>query len=237
MIDQKLLQYATNEAIYWWIRDEYYYHKIFSNIESIFKEEEQVDLFTNYLFKTFARQYSVHRTINDFNNEAKNLLEFLNTEDYFKHVTKNEIGIIDVIASKLKGRFAKGKPISLLSKFAFLINPEYFSLYDKFARNSINSIIKSNDSNYSKAKDKIYIQFINKINSEIEVNKAELLNQIYVLVNLQPKVEIDFLEKNPRIFIRRIFDKYLWLLSQEENVRRSSFKLSTMKTFWKYYEI
>ncbi|MBK6699293.1 MAG: hypothetical protein IPG55_05220 [Saprospiraceae bacterium] len=136
----------------------------------------------------------------------------------------------------MKGSLANGKPVSFLSKMAFLINPKDFSLYDKYARNSMNLILKSKVSGKKKAIDKTYDQFISKINVELEENESELMSQLKTLHNLPQKIETSYFENNPRIFIRRIYDKYLWLLSQDRNERRNSLDIITQQKFWNYYE-
>ena len=136
-MNKELLQCATNEALYWWIRDEYYYHKIFSNLNTIYKDDKQLEFFSSYLFQPFVRQYSVHRTLKKIKENKIELLRLLNKANFYGNVVEGNTGIIDFIASNLPDKYKNGKPISFLSKFAFLINPKEFSLYDSFARNAL----------------------------------------------------------------------------------------------------
>lgn len=236
MLESKLLQMATNETIYWWKRDEYYYHKIFSNIQNIVEDKERLSFFANYIFKTFARQYSVHRTLTKFNDNLFNILEYLNANDFFALVKDGQKEIIDSIAKQMKGSYSKGRPISFLSKFAFLINPTEFSLYDSNATDSINLMIKNGTIKNSKSIGKSYSQFIKIVDQQIEENKTSLSEQFHLLNNFEWTIELIFIKDNIAIFNRRLYDKYLWLYCQSEIDRRAPFDFKIQEMFWNFYK-
>jgi hypothetical protein len=235
MLDLELIQIATNEAIYWWKRDEYYYHKVFSNFVTIYEDSEQLEFFGNYLFKSFTKQYSVSRTLKNIDKNLSNLIDYLNTKEYFTNVIAGNISIIDEVANNFPKYLSNGKPISFLSKLAFLINPLQFSLYDTLARNSLSEILKEEKSIHRAVK-KSYTEFINFIDDKLDKNNVTLNKQINKLDNFNICCEIEFLKDNPLIFKRRVYDKYLWLYSQNDKNRRGQSEVRAQLEIWKYYD-
>ena len=50
------IENATLEAIYWWNRDEDYYHNYFSKLDSIYKDKPMLEFFTAKVFEVFLRE-------------------------------------------------------------------------------------------------------------------------------------------------------------------------------------
>ena len=63
MINTKEIETATLEAIYWWNRDESYYHNCFANFDNIYKDKAMLEFFTTKIFEVFLREYSIRRNL------------------------------------------------------------------------------------------------------------------------------------------------------------------------------
>src|SRR4030042_2862720 len=145
MMTSSEIENATLEAIYWWNRDEYYYHKYFSQLDIIYQDKTVLDFFTRKIFEVFLKEYSVRRNLSSGSRSIISFIDELFENNFFEKTIKGETEIIDVLSNKLKenGISTRRNTKSLLSKVAFLINPHDFSLYDSLSRESICIIIKN----------------------------------------------------------------------------------------------
>ncbi|MBK8819061.1 MAG: hypothetical protein IPN49_08200 [Saprospiraceae bacterium] len=109
-LNKEILNIATYEAIHWWRRDEYFYHKIFSRIPEFKLNVDDLNYFTNFFLKQFARQYSVHRTIK--NPNYSKLLDRLLKNGYIDSVINGEVTAIDSIIDVLPPEWVHGRPVS-----------------------------------------------------------------------------------------------------------------------------
>lgn len=213
-------QNATIEAIYWWNRDEYYYHKHFANFKKIYDDKELLEFFTTKIFEVFLREYSIRRNIEKGYKKVDNFIVELFEHNFVKRVQNGEIEVVDDVSNKLKinGNTTNGKEIrSLLSKIAFLINPSDFSLLDSLVKNSLWSIIK-NDKICKRNELEYYTEFIKQTKIQIQKNSTNLKTQMKLLENFKGTNAYNYFSKNPKAFERRIYDKYLWIKEQNENI-------------------
>jgi hypothetical protein len=139
IISQANIDNAVLEAIYWWNRDEYYYHKYFSKLDTIFLDKVALDFFTRKIFEIFLREYSVRRNLSSGVENVSFFINELFENDFFTKVNNGETEVIDELSNILKEnrKSTERNTRSLLSKVAFLINPHEFSLYDNLAKDSI----------------------------------------------------------------------------------------------------
>lgn len=212
-------QNATLEAIYWWNRDEYYYHKHFSNFENIYDDKELLEFFTTKIFEVFLREYSIRRNIEKGYKKVDDFIIELFEHNFVKRVQKGEIEVVDDVSNKLKlnGNTTNGKEIrSLLSKIAFLINPSDFSLLDSLVKNSLWSIIKT-DKSCKRNELEYYTEFIKQTKIQIQKNSNNLKIQLKLLENFKETNAYEYFSKKPKAFERRIYDKYLWIKEQNKN--------------------
>lgn len=220
---------AAYEAIYWWNRDEFYYHQYFSRILEIWKDKDLFEIFKAKIFEIFLREYSVRRNapagltgINDF-------LNHLGESNFFEEVINGNISIIDDASqSLLKNGITKKNTRSLLSKAAFLTNPIDYSLMDTLAKNALWRIVKPRKITLKKELDK-YSNFIKIVDYAIEENQVDF-EECSSILRKFPKTEAyKFFEKNPVAFKRRIFDKYLWIEDQKKSKNKNYRKINYSK--------
>jgi len=210
---------ATLEAIYWWNRDESYYHKHFANFENIYLDKISLQFFTTKIFEVFLREYSIRRNIEKGYRKVDDFIDELFQHNFVKRVKKGEIEVVDDVSNKLKlsGNTTNGKEIrSLLSKIAFLINPSDFSLYDSIVKSSLWSIIK-NDNICKRNELEYYTIFIKLTEIQTQKNSDNLQTQIKLLESFKGTNAYKYFSENPKAFERRIYDKYLWIKEQDKN--------------------
>ena len=216
---EKEIQNATIEAIYWWNRSEYYYHRYFSRINEIRKNTSLFKFFTQKLFENFLKDYSIRRNLAAGYKNVDSLLEKL-TKNFFKDAKKGKVGIVDNVSNKIKlsATLSKNEIKSLLSKVAFLINPPVFYPYDSRAKNSLWEIKKEKTQIKKKQLDQ-YSYFIKQcetLRAEFETDKVfQTANRI--LNNYKKTDAYNFFKKNQKAFAIRIVDKYLWLKAQKDS--------------------
>jgi hypothetical protein len=217
---RKNIDNATLEAIYWWNRDEFFYHNYFSKIDEIVKKEETLDFFTKKIFEVFLREYSVRRNISKGSDSVKRFIEELFKYDFIKSVKLGDTEVIDSLSSILKENqySTKKNTKSLLSKVAFLINPYDFYLYDSLAKYSIwdiqkseTRIVRSQLENYS-----TFITQVEILKERIE-DKGLLNNSQNILSKFDGSDAHTFFSTSDNAFKMRIIDKYLWLYAQHKN--------------------
>ena len=222
-ITNKQINDAAIEAIYWWNRDEYYYHKYFSKLDNIYEDKDLLAFFTQKIFETFLREYSIRRNLNSKFTSVDSFIKEIVTHQFIEQVKEGDTSIIDSLSGKLKisGISTTKETKSLLSKVAFLINPNTFSLYDIQARKSLWSLIKDNKSTYNKDLNS-YSVFID----QIQILKNNLKQEGYfsnvesVLKQYDKSEAYSFFKTNPNAFELRIVDKFLWLKGQSINSRK-----------------
>ena len=125
MIDKGLIYNATIESIYWWNRDESYYHRYFSQLDNIYQDKRLLAFFTNKVFEFFLKGYSIRRNISSGYQNVDKFIDDLFEFDFVQQVKQGDLQVIDDVSRKIKakGDSTKRNTISLLSKVAFLINP------------------------------------------------------------------------------------------------------------------
>jgi hypothetical protein len=89
------IENATLEAIYWWNRDEYYYHSYFSQMDKIYRDKKVLDFFTRKIFEVFLKEYSVRRNLSSGVNSVISFIDELFEYDFFRFVQKGETEIIE----------------------------------------------------------------------------------------------------------------------------------------------
>ena len=220
-MDQSLIDDATYEAIYWWNRDEAYYHQYFSKFDIIYHDKDLLKFFTNKIFEVFLREYSIRRNISSGYQNVDKFIDELFEFNFIKRVKNGETNVIDKTsdAIKSKGNSTKRNTKSLLSKLAFLINPSSFYLYDTLAKNSIYKIYEQkNEMTHQKLEDySNFIVFTDLLKNQI--SQEGLFENSYVILKKFINTQANsFFSKDNQAFEMRITDKYLWLL-QNENSR------------------
>lgn len=210
---------ATLEAIYWWNRNENYYHKYFTDFENIYSDKLLLEFFITKIFEIFLREYSIRRNIEKGYKNINYFIDELFEHNFVKRVKKGEIEVVDDVSHKLKlnGNTTNGKEIrSLLSKIAFLINPSNFSLLDSLVKGSLWSIIKK-EKKCKRKELEYYTEFIKQTKIQILKNSYNLKTQMKLLENFKGTVAYQYFSKHPKAFELRIYDKYLWIMEQSKN--------------------
>jgi hypothetical protein len=218
MMDEKDIETATYEAIYWWNHSESYYHRYFSRILELKNDKGLFAFFKSHVFEFFLREYSVRRNLDKGDESIDLFLDAISAAKFVERVNANERAVIDDISDDFsKQEFSKKRQTrSLLSKIAFLINPKSFSIYDSLAKKSIWQLIK--DKKICRKKDlEQYSTFIGQTDRLISENEGLLIGQIRILEKFNGSKAQDFFGDKPHAFKRRVFDKYLWLMAQSEN--------------------
>ena len=211
---------ATLEAIYWWNRDEYYYHKHFAQLDKIFENEFALDFFTTKIFEVFLREYSIRRNLSAGVESIKIFIAELFEYQFFDGVKNGEISIIDEVSNKLKERekSTNRHTKSLLSKVAFLINPHKFSLYDSLAKESIWAIHKDLKQFKINELDTYSGFFKQSKNLRDFIGVNNLFKNSLLILSEFPETEaFKFFSENNDAFEMRIVDKFLWLHAQPLN--------------------
>ncbi|UKM65481.1 hypothetical protein GSB9_02050 [Flavobacteriaceae bacterium GSB9] len=231
------IENATLEAIYWWNRNEDYYHSYFSKLIEIHKDKPLLEFFTGKVFEVFLREYSIRRNISSGYQNVDSFINELFEVGFIENVIKGDVSVIDTTSDILKknNNSTNRKTISLLSKIAFLVNPNKFSLYDTLAKDSLWELNKSKKQ-FKKNELEKYIGFIEQTEKLREQANADLLfKQSYVILNeFKNTTAYHFFINNDSAFKLRIIDKYLWLIQQNSDgrklVNREYVKFNKMST-------
>jgi len=202
----KLFQKACLLAAYWWVDCEDEYHRQFRSID--------IKRLPYDAFYAFTIKYSVRRTfsVKDAPGQqaSNSLLKDLSREFISSCVAGNK----DAVDSY--GEFHGHNIRSLLSKFATLINPNVFTMYDGNSRVGLNRENSRGDhavpARYSSFLKEFFV-FKKKMNNSIKENDIK-----YYLSLLYDKQSVDPGSLTYDIFINRVADKYLWYLGSSENV-------------------
>lgn len=219
-IPEEDLVQATYEAIYWWNRDEQYYHNYFSKLDILQKNEKLMAFFTTKIFDTFLKEYSVRRNIpKGYASVDKFLNEIITKHNFVQEVQKSKIEIIDSTSFNLiESNSCNNQTKSLLSKIAFLINPNSFSLCDTLTKNSLyrlstNNIKREDFSSYTKFKLEIDTLRNKIIDRKLFPLSYDVLNKF------EGSSAFIYFNSNPDAFELRVIDKLLWILDQSEDNR------------------
>lgn len=217
MLTEQNYRNATLEAIYCWNRTEGYYHMAFSRMKDIDIKSDVFKFFISKIMNEFLVEYSVRRNIAAGYQNIVSLAEYLYTSEFYNKAKNGEVEVVDTFSKHLKDetKLTNGRQAqSLLSKIAFLINPEAFSLLDKYVKKSLCKLIKDANNNseriYCKNLDS-YSYFIDRSNRFIEENEKLFTNTEGCLEDFQNTKAYQFFGSNKNAFRRRVFDKLLWL--------------------------
>jgi hypothetical protein len=225
IITEKELKNATLEAIYWWNRDEDYYHYYFSRLNDIYNNKPLLEFFTNKLFEIFLRQYSIRRNISAGYKNVDRFIDELIQFNFIDKVLEGNTNIIDEVSDKIKENqlSTKRQTKSLLSKIAFLINPNDFCLYDTLAKEAIWVVLKGKTSikKYQLENYSVFMSQVKYLWQEIE-KSVTFKNSITILNSYDGTSSFNFFSKNQKAFELRIIDKYLWLSQQKTDSRISN---------------
>lgn len=209
MIDNQLLAKAYLEATYWWINWEGYYHTVFRK----WKLKTAATLVeSDYaLFHDFAKQYSVMRTVTGGKAVLDHLLRILVVEPFLSEVTQGTITMVDGYADVLGQE--QNKLTSLLSKFATLVNPSDFTMYDGLAKVGLARLLYGQDSSRTHRE---YSTFHRDWLAARAVLKEQVstrsidLHYHYVCSSF----DTDSSLLTREIYFNRVTDKYLWWLGR-----------------------
>ena len=126
-IIESTLKRVYLEAVYWWVDCQQRYHLLL-------KQDKEVDDEYRNTFYEFTKKYSVRRNIKGSDHRPVfALLDKLNNLDFVSRTLEGEPNLIDEIDETLPGRRIR----SLLSKYATLINPQAYTMYDTRAISSL----------------------------------------------------------------------------------------------------
>jgi hypothetical protein len=221
-IDEKEIIQATYEAIYWWNRDEYYYHYYFSRLDVIHKDKKLMSFYTSKVFDMFLRAYAVRRNISEGYRSVDTFLNDIVNHQFIQEVKNGNTEIVDKVSNELKTSSAstKRQTISLLSKIAFLIKPDTFSLCDTLTKNSLHGLIED------KKIRRIHLDKYTVFKAEIDKMRLVMQEQQSFSVSNDILKEFKgteaekFFKINNQAFELRVIDKLLWLLAQSEDSRK-----------------
>jgi len=217
------IENATLEAIYWWNRDESYYHKYFSQLGKIYHDKPLLDFFIAKIFEVFLREYSIRRNLSAGYESVNNFIDELSEYEFINGAKQGDTDIIDEVSDRIKanGKSTNRQVKSLLSKVAFLINPSDFSLYDTLSKKSIWNLYKHRKrfkynelDNYNG-----FIKQTNLLRDEIAERKL-FENSNSILKQFKNTAAYNFFNPNQKAYEMRIVDKYLWLLEQNSDGRK-----------------
>ena len=193
-IIESTLKRAYLETVYWWVDCEQRYHHLL-------KQDKEIDIKYQNTFYEFTNRYSVRRTIKG-NGEIPvlNLLDQLYKNDFINKARAGEPNLIDNIDKDGSGKSIR----SLLSKYATLINPKAYTMYDTRA---VNSLKEFGGKRGYKSYAGFYTQFLSYQTILVEaLNDSDVEYYIDLCEKQEKPIDID-------IFKRRLTDKYLWVLN------------------------
>lgn len=218
---------ATLEAIFWWNSTESNYHNYFSKMDSLYKKPQIFEFFVTKTFETFLREYSVRRNIRKNYKSVNVFIIKIIEQDFVTKVRNGETSIVDELSKKLssyKSITNKRQTRSLLSKIAFLINPTKFSPFDNLAKQTLWEIIKEDKSSTCKKKDlESYSIFLDEVEKQIDSNFPKSSDYNKILLEFKGTNAHRYFKSNKEAFERRIYDKFLWL--QSNNKKKDSRKI------------
>lgn len=221
-IQERDIIQATYEAIYWWNRDENYYHYYFSRLDVIHKDKKLLSFFTSKVFDMFLREYAVRRNISEGYLSVDTFLQDIVKYRFIKEAKRGNTEIIDIVSSELKtsSDSTTRQTISLLSKIAFLINPNTFSLCDTLTKNSLHFLIEDKKIKRTHLdKYTVFKSQIDRTRSDME-KKSQFTISNNILKEFKGTEAGRFFKINKDAFELRVIDKLLWLWAQPEDSRK-----------------
>jgi len=226
---------AAIEAIYCWNRTEYFYHKYFSKLDELYKNKYLRQFFTDKIFETFLREYSIRRNISAGYKKVDMFIDEIIEMKFVKYIKSGNVDAIDCISQQLKDseRSTNRETKSLLSKIAFLINPNDFSLYDSICKKSVGQLMNNCGFYRGKYIDN-YSNYIVGVNCLLYDYSKILEQNIEILKILRETSANKYLLENPGAYKRRILDKYLWLYQQKQNINARPISNKAFREFLKY---
>lgn len=220
-ITDKEIEDATIEAIFWWNRTEFFYHRHFANLSKMKENKPLLNYFSRKVFEAFSKDYSVRRNISKGTSGVDQLIEELYKNGFISEVERGNKNIVDEVSRKVKKSKSRNttnkETRSLLSKIAFLINPNKYSLYDKLARESIYKFIKPVVKEITHKKLEKYSFFMEEVvKMKSKLKESNKFKKSYKTLNKVKDSEAElFFSENNDAFEFRIIDKLLWLHAQK----------------------
>lgn len=196
---------AIGEALHWWVRDEFYLYNLFSNLDESL-DVMDISFFSELVFGTFLKQYSVRRTIKGGKTEEKNFLLEIKEKGYESFIN-GEVGNVDELKNSFNS--STGSVKSALTKFATLCNPSQFVMFDSRSRKGMHTVMNQSldiRTTYDEIDD--YKTYVEKVNTLLYQYKDQELQAI--LEKTSETDSIRFLKENILVFKLRIIDKLLW---------------------------
>ena len=198
-IIESTLKRAYLETVYWWVDCEHRYHHLF-------KHDKEIDDEYRSTFYEFTKKYSVRRNIKGSGySPVFALLDKLNNLDFVSRALEGKPNLIDEIDETLPGRSIR----SLLSKYATLINPLVYTMYDTRGVKSLRAYREVN-------RYRSYVKYLEDFNSH-KKDMQERVND----TDLNYYIDLCKKQKCPcpkQIFINRLADKDLWV-KQDDNAQ------------------
>lgn len=215
-IDDKDIKIACLSATFYWLTSDYNHHKIF---------QEKIDgsIFDDYKkeFYKFTVAFSVRRTIKnptkDETNELEGvevtnlLLEDLSKKNGFIDEAKNgDLNAVDKFLNE-GNRKKWNNIVSCLGKFAALIKPETYAMYDTLAVKTMKELSNYRKSNVDTYKH--YMGYFEALKREVEEKYGDIINSGFN--NFEEKYsKYTPINKNKSIareaYVNRMIDKLLW---------------------------
>lgn len=211
-LNKEFLIVSKFYVYYFWQFHENKYNQYFTKLEKIVSDKYQLEFFINVIFKEFLSDFSIRRNLKKGDDTLKFFLNELRTKNFFKEVEKGNTEVIESFNEFIKNEtdLSNGRSIiSLLSKFASMINPRDFSLLDRYSKQSLKNLNNEVEIKIKNESLGNYNEYIIMINTTIENNK-KIISEVYNK-NDTWKLEIahEFFTKNESAFNRRLLDKYL----------------------------
>ena len=201
-INQPELKRAQLETIYWWVDCEHRYH-------DLFKQDKEIDIKYQNTFYEFTNKYSVRRTLSGKGQGVTD--ELLSSLNVFKTAClKGNHDIIDETDTTLaKAGFNSLR--SLLSKYATLINPLVYTMYDTMAVANLKQLDGKGVHSKFRSYTDFYTEFTKYEKSLYEqIEDADIAYYIGLCRRQGKPIDI-------HIFKRRLADKYLWIANTSRN--------------------
>ena len=192
------IELACVSALQWWVFYEHDFHKLFSrhSITDLHKKSEIQNAFYD-----FTILYSVKRNIKGKGMGPTNqLLNDLNVFKFEKRVKQNDITVIDEFDQNYDPSI-----VSLLSKYATLINPEYYTMRDTKAVNGLRQFGLKHKKNSYQEFYGIFVKYRNEVENEIKDQTSFYFD---ILLKRFPNKAI-----SEAAFKNRVLDKILWVVS------------------------
>ncbi|MFT6336460.1 MAG: hypothetical protein ACJATI_003219 [Halioglobus sp.] len=210
----QLFNKACLDAIHWWIHREYKYHISFTHSKN--------DLQSSFL--QFTKDYSVFTRIES--NKRLEILNKLQNADFIKNISidgseldlDSYLHLTETSYEREKdGMLIRSYHLSMLTKFATLINPEEFTMLDTNAVTSLGRILEAYDFDFSKSQlKKDYSYFKTGFD-----HYSEIVKQYRYYTDLTS--HYNYLKDNFKeypisetAFQNRVLDKFLWHMHNEK---------------------